>query len=115
MANSEIKVGLKFSADVSRAKQDIKSLESAMSDLMTSIAKTDSMDSLTDGLGEARESAQKLQAALQQSVNIKTGQFDLSKFSKTLKDYGTNLKEVSANLQKLGPEGEAAFNSLTSL
>ena len=114
MANSEIKVGLKFSADVSRAKQDIKSLESAMSDLMTSIAKTDPMDSLTDGLGEARESAQKLQAALQQSVNIKTGQFDLSKFSKTLKDYGTNLKEVSANLQKLGPEGEAAFNSLTS-
>lgn len=114
MANSEIKVGLKFSADVSRAKQDIKSLESAMSDLMTSIAKTDSMDSLTDGLGEARESAQKLQAALQQSVNIKTGQFDLSKFSKTLKDYGTNLKEVSANLQKLGPEGEVAFNSLTS-
>ena len=114
MANSEIKVGLKFSADVSRAKQDIKSLESTMSDLMTSISRVDPMDSLTDGLGEARQSAQKLQAALQQSVNIKTGQFDLSKFSKTLKDYGTNLKEVSTNLQKLGPEGEAAFNSLTS-
>ena len=114
MANSEIKVGLKFSADVSRAKQDIKTLESTMSDLMTSISHVDPMDSLTDGLGEARQSAQKLQAALQQSVNIKTGQFDLSKFSKTLKDYGTSLKEVSANLQKLGPEGEAAFNSLTS-
>lgn len=114
MANSEIKVGLKFSADVSRAKQDIKSLESSMADLMTAIAKTDPMDSLTDGLGEARKQASMLQAALQQSVNVKTGQFDLSKFSKTLKDYGTNLKEVSANLQKLGPEGEAAFNSLTS-
>ena len=114
MANSEIKVGLKFSADVSRAKQDIKSLESSMADLMTAIAKTDPMDSLTDGLGEARKQASMLQAALQQSVNVKTGTFDLSKFSKSLKDYGTNLKEISANLQKLGPEGEAAFNSLTS-
>ena len=113
MANNQIKVSLMFGADTSQAKRSLQDLSKQMNDLLKSQTTSSFGEGLTKDIQVAREEAIKLQTALNNSVNVDTGKFDLSKFTKSLKLANTDLTQVRNNLIKLGPQGEQAFLSLT--
>lgn len=113
MANNQIKVSLMFGADTSQAKKSLQDLSKQMNELLKSQSTDSFGKELTKDIKVAREEAIKLQTALNNSVNVDTGKFDLSKFTKSLKLANTDLTQVRNNLIKLGPQGEQAFISLT--
>jgi hypothetical protein len=47
-----------------------------------------------------------LKAALNQSMNVETGKFDLSKFNSSLKSMNTDLGKSKTQLTNLGPQGQ---------
>jgi hypothetical protein len=54
---------------------------------------------------EAQVAASKLQTVLNQSMNVKTGNLDLTKFSEGLNKTGLKIEDLGRKLDKLGPEG----------
>jgi signal recognition particle GTPase len=54
-------------------------------------------------------SAQALQKHLGNAFNVKTGNFDLSRLSQSLKSSNTDLATLTSGLLKAGMQGEQAF------
>ena len=110
MANNQIKVNLMFQADTQKAKNSLRQLQTDLNAITTASANGEFK--LTDKVIEGQRAAVQLKNILNECVNIDTGKFDLSKFSHSLKKGGTDLKQMAAQLQQLGPEGSRAFMSL---
>lgn len=110
MANNQIKVNLMFQADTQKAKNSLKQLQTDLNAITT--ASVNGEFKLTDKVIEGQRAAVQLKNILNECVNMDTGKFDLSKFSHSLKKGGTDLKQMAAQLQQLGPEGSRAFMSL---
>lgn len=110
--NSQIKVSLMFDANTSRAKASLKDLQTSLNNVTKNI--TTGEFPMTNQIQEAYVAAEKLKKVLNQSVNMQTGQFDLSKFQAQLKQSGMSVQTLSADFAKLGPQGVQAFGALTS-
>lgn len=110
MANGQIKVNLMFSANTESARASLKQLQMDLQQL-TSASSMKELP-LTDKIMEGQRAAQQLKSILNESINMDTGKFDLSKFSTSLKKGQTDLKTLSIQMQNLGPQGTKAFMSL---
>ena len=110
MANNQVKVSLMFSADTSKAQSSLKNLQTSLNDLTKSVKIGDFK--ITDQVKEAYEATEKLKQALNASVNISTGQFDLSGFQTQLKSAGINVQDLSKKMAEFGPAGVKAFNDV---
>ena len=110
MANGQIKVNLMFSANTESARASLKQLQTDLQQLTSASSMKDLP--LTDKIMEGQRAAQQLKSILNESVNMDTGKFDLSKFSTSLKKGQTDLKTLSIQMQNLGPQGTKAFMSL---
>lgn len=108
----QLNVNLVFNADTEKAKARMAELQTNLNNLNNSFATKTLRNPLTPGLKEAQIEATKLNAALQASMNVNTGKFDLSKFNQSLKSSGTNLTQLHAKLTAIGPAGRQAFMSL---
>lgn len=108
----QLHIDLLFNANTSGAKAQIQSLQQSMNQLTTSMASQGAQFGLTPQLQQAQQAAVQLRTALQQSLNVNTGQFDLTKFSSSLKSMGTNLSMLKTQLTSVGPTGQQAFMSL---
>ena len=108
-------VNLQFTADSKSAQNQIRDLQFQLDNLLKSSINEVQTQKLpiTKELTEAQIAASKLQTILSQTVNIKTGKMDLTKFSQSLRQSNLNLEKLQNNLMKLGPEGQKAFMSLS--
>lgn len=108
-------VNLQFTADSKSAQNQIRDLQFQLDNLLKSSINEVQTQKLpiTKELTEAQIAASKLQTILSQTVNIKTGKMDLTKFSQSLRQSNLNLEKLQNNLMELGPEGQKAFMSLS--
>lgn len=107
-------VNLQFTADSKSAQNQIRDLQFQLDNLLKSSVNEVQTQKLpiTKELTEAQIAASKLQTILSQTVNIKTGKMDLTKFSQSLRQSNLNLEKLQNNLMELGPGGQKAFMSL---
>lgn len=106
----QLNVNLAFKADTTQAKQQLQQLQTQLNNLTTS--SISQQLPITPKLQEAQNAAINLKIALQQSMNVDTGKFDLTKFNNSLKRAGTSLNQMRVDLSKFGPEGQQAFITL---
>ena len=112
----QLNVNLAFNADTTKAKAQMQDLQSTLDALIKGSAAGASQSGLglTKDLMEAQIAATKLQTILGQSVNAKTGNLDLTRFSESLNKAGLELSTLKTQLDLLGPTGQKAFMSLAS-
>ena len=108
----QLNVDLRFNADVSAAKAQLQSLQTSLNQLTTGMAAQGTQLGITPKLQEAQQAAVQLKAALNQSMNVETGKFDLSKFNSSLKSMNTDLSKLKTQLTNLGPQGQQTFMTL---
>ncbi len=110
----QLNVNLAFNADTAKARQQIQELQKSLNDLVKHSVQNSATGDIpiTKQLTEAQVAASKLQTILTQSVNMKTGNLDLTKFSQSLDQSGLKLTTLKNQLDLLGPSGQKAFVSL---
>lgn len=109
--NNRIQVTLDFAADTSKAKSQIKSLQSTLDSAISNSLNKNNFG-LTPQLEQARQSAMQLKIALDSAMNTDTGKLNLSKFMQQLSGSGITVKSLAADMRRLGPEGQQAFSQL---
>ena len=107
----QLNVSLAFTADTSKAKQQLQELQSSLDKLISSANTKTGELGLTKELAQASAEANKLKILLESSTSA-SGTLDLGKFSQGLKKSGMELKDYANTLQSLGPEGAQAFAKL---
>ena len=91
MANQEITVGLRFTADTGAARQQLSTLKTDLMGLSSVMTTNSFGQNITQGLKEANLAAVKLKTQLDAATNVKTGNLDLTKFSRQLQQSGRLL------------------------
>ena len=103
----QLNINLGFNANTQSASAAIQKLSLELQ----SLGKNTQMTNLpiTNQIVEAQMAAKELGNILQSSLNVETGQFDLSKFNTQLQSSGKNLAYYGNQLGALGPKGDQAF------
>ena len=98
----QLNVNLAFNADTGKAKAQIQDLQHTLNNLVKTSAASNinAGKTLTKDLMEAQVSASKLQTVLNQSMNVKTGNLDLTKFSEGLNKAGLKIEDLGRKLDK---------------
>lgn len=109
----QLNVSLGFTADTSKARQQIQDLQRDISNLMKATSAEGKPLKLTGDLQEASLAAGQLKQMLESATNVNTGKLDLGKFSMQMKQSGLDLNYFKQNLTQLGPQGEKTFLNLT--
>ena len=110
----QLNVNLAFTADTSKATQQLRQLQTQLNDLIMSSGKGASSLGLTEEISKAISKTTELKIALESAINPKTGTLDLGKFNDSLKQSGTRLAEYANHLNSLGPAGQQAFAQLAN-
>ena len=105
----QLNVNLAFSADTSKAKAQIRDLQTELTKLSTAstIGNFNNAD-----MEKAIFAAKSLQMHLNNAVNVDTGKLDLSRFSKSLNSANQTLKSLRNDLSLAGEQGNQAFLQL---
>ena len=109
----QLNVNLVFNANISQAKQQMKSLQTNISQMQNSLNSQISMNGFTAELSKAQSAISSLKANLNSAFDVNTGKLDLTKFNQNLQRSGMTLKNYRQSLQLMGSEGQRAFNQLT--
>lgn len=111
MANTnggDIRFGINFQTNDSGLKEASKGLQNIMSQIQE-IAKSQGLD---DTFKDAAAEAQKLESIISSSWNDKLGQLNLDKFNQSIKNSYGSVEGLYKSLEKMGPKGQTAFNSI---
>ena len=110
MANNVIQFGLKINADTSDARAELDRLKQILGQLGTgSQFKLNAKQEIR----EASVAAQQLQKHLAAATS-KTGDFDINRFTASIKKGEMSLSQMSMKLMQLGTEGTNAFRTLST-
>lgn len=109
----QLNVNLAMTADTSKAKAELQSLQNTLNQLMMSTSKKDMSLGLTSEIQKATQMAAQLKVQLE-NATTSTGRLDLTKFNQGLQKSGLQLKDYRTALSALGPEGTQAFSQLAS-
>lgn len=110
MANNQsYKINLNFLANTGQVKQELSKLSTLLKGITS---QTDIGTGISQELKNAQNEAISLQIALNKAVNTTTGQLDLAKFSRSLSQSGTSIKQVGSALVRTGQQGQEAFLQL---
>lgn len=112
--DKQLGVNLAFNADTSKVKSQLADLQKQLTKVMETATKKADAFGMTKELQEATQAAASLKAHLDQATNVKTGKLDLGLLNQSFKDAGVGLDDYRVKLQKLGPSGEQAFNTLAN-
>ena len=104
----QLNVNLAFTADTSRAKQQIQALIAELNKLSSNAGISKDLP-LTKEILEAQNAAKQLEQALEGALNVNTGKLDLTAFNQSLKQSGMTLEQYSSKLTMLGQNGDRAF------
>lgn len=110
--NKEYTVNLAFTADTGTARNQLQELQNSLTRLVNTSTKQSTGLGLTKELNDATTAVAELKAHLDQAVNVNTGNLDFSKLNESLKRSGKTLSAYGEQLQKLGPDGQKAFQQL---
>lgn len=110
--SKQLNVNLAFTADTGTARSQLQELQNSLTRLVNTSTKQSTGLGLTKELNDATTAAAELKVHLDQAVNVNTGNLDFSKLSESLKRSGKTLSEYGEQLQKLGPDGQKAFQQL---
>ena len=110
--NKEYTVNLAFTADTGTARNQLQELQNSLTRLVNTSTKQSTGLGLTKELNDATTAAAELKVHLDQAINVNTGNLDFSKLSESLKRSGKTLSAYGEQLQKLGPDGQKAFQQL---
>ena len=114
MANQQVGVNMKFTADTNSAKAQIQDLQNSLTKLMNVSQKNDPTLGFSKEIKNAINLTSELKTSLENATNVKTGQLDLSKFNDSLVKNKRTLKDYQDALTSLGPAGNQAFSNLAS-
>lgn len=106
----QLNVDMRFTADTSKAKQQITELQQAIQKLGYGVAPKDIINPAQ--FEQASAAARELAYHLNNAYNTKTGNLDLSRLNASLKASGTDLGKLTANFKNAGEVGQQAFVSL---
>ena len=108
---NQVDVSMRFTADTSEAERQLNELQTSLSNLTKNSQFQSGKLGMTQEISQAVVKTTELQAMLE---NCKTsaGALDLGKFTQSLKNNQTSIKDYAKNLQSLGPAGEQAFSQL---
>lgn len=116
-SKNELRVGVAF--DVNNKSLDIS--KQKLSDIIKELQRIEQkakmsgpMSEWPDELKLAVKEAKNLEEILNKSWNFKLGQLDLTKFNNSLKDSGLSAQKIKTDFAKIGTEGTAAFNKVSS-
>lgn len=112
MSGKHLNVDMRFTADTSQAKQAIGELQSAIQKLGYGSASQSQGILNPAAFEKASAAARELAMHLNQALNPKTGNLDLSRLNASLKSSGTNLATLTANFKDAGSTGQQAFVAL---
>ena len=110
----QLNVNLAFNADTKQVKSQLLDLQKQLDKIMQDASQKGTSFGFTKELQEASQAAASLKAHLDQATNVNTGKLDLGLLNKSFKDAGVTLDQYREKLQKIGPSGEQAFNTLAS-
>lgn len=108
----QLNVDMRFTADTSQAKTAINELQSAIQKLGYGSASQSKgvLDPAT--FEKASAAARELGMYLNQALNPKTGNLDLSRLNASLKASGTSLTTLTSSFKDAGSTGQQAFVAL---
>lgn len=106
----QLNVDMRFTADTSKAKQQIAELQTAIQKLGYGSVPKDMINPAQ--FEQASAAARELAYHLNNAYNTKTGNLDLSKLNASLKQAGTSLPQLTAGFKNAGQVGQQAFVSL---
>lgn len=104
----QLDINLAFTADVSKAKQQLNSLQAQLASLTSNAELTGEGLGLDRDLLKATQAAGQLKTMLHQATSS-TGKLDLSQLNQSLKQSGRTLQDYANELNSLGPAGRQAF------
>lgn len=106
MAETNLRIGLSFTADTTQAKKALVDLKQAIQDSLNSYKITGG-----SGVEKTVEQITKIKVALEQATDA-SGKFNLTKFERELTKSGLKMSDVQGSLNKIGASN--AFNLLAS-
>ena len=112
--SKQLNVNLAFTADTSKAKAEINSLQQSLAKISSGVGLTGMGSQMTAGLQEASQAAIQLQAHLQKAVNVNTGTLNFTAFNQSVKSSGTSVQALGESLLKAGSVGQQSFAQLTT-
>jgi len=107
----QLNVNLAFTADTSKARQQLQDLQRTLNGLTTSSAQSSPLG-ITNEINEAIVGVTKLEAVLKKATT-NTGTLDLEQFRQELNKAGLSAEKIANQLIALGPAGQQAFMKLT--
>lgn len=110
MAQQTLHFGLKINADTSDARAELDRLKQVLGQLGTG---TGFKFNAKQEIREASIAAQQLQKHLAAATS-KTGDFDINRFTASIKKGEMSLSEMSMKLMQIGTEGTNAFRTLST-
>ena len=109
----QLNVNLAMTADTSKARQELQSLQKSLTDILNTAAKGGNTNGFGQQFKDAIADVAQLKAQLTQATNA-AGQLDITKFADSLKKSGTSLDDYRKKLSNLGSDGRQAFQQLAS-
>ena len=104
---------LKFNADTNQAKQELQSLQKAITDVVTQRNSANPLKGFTEEANNAASKIAELNSELQKSTNT-NGSLNIAKLANLWKENGKSLDYYKQHFASLGPEGERAFRQLAA-
>lgn len=112
MANQEIRVDLRFNADIKQAQAKMNELYKSLQTVAQATIQPDAFFDM-ETMEKASKAATELSAKLKSAFDVNTGKLDLSKFSVDLKTSNRDLQYYRTNLIGAGDSGKKAFLDLS--
>lgn len=114
-----IKFDTKFTSDISGLQQAKSALEDIQKKSFLELKIVDyssakGVEEAAKKLDAAKESASQLSSMLDAAFNKDLGKLNISAFEQQLKQSGTSLQQIYANLSAIGPVGQDAFHKVAT-
>lgn len=110
----QLNVNLAFTADTSKARAEINSLQQSLAKISSGVGLAGAGSKITANLQEASQAANQLQIHLQKAVNLNTGTLNFTAFNQSVKKSGTSIEDLGNSLLKAGSIGQQSFTQLTA-
>lgn len=111
MARSNMEFVVSLTSDQSSIKRTSKEISDALNAVIKMPNRSQNL--ITQSMTEASKAAKELGTYLEKSMNMKTGQVNLTKFNEQLRLSGHTANDYAESLNAIGSEGRKAFLEIT--
>lgn len=114
MGNKQYNINLSLTADTSKAKKNLESLQKQLTSILTTPSHHRKFNlGIDEEVKEASLAVATLKQQLKNATSVNTGKLDLTKFNQQLKASGMSIEKYKDALLTMGPSGASAFSKLS--